>query len=127
MYTVQLNPAVFDSASSPFPAFLNAPVEARNKVRVPLDTMDGNPCNYEWSPKPVPLGPADSPIVRERRVLYIGLQPIQLIYSIVETGWTANSYLARLLAHYVDTGLIIVKKDGTVVTTAALIAFAKDN
>lgn len=127
MYTVQLNPAVFDSATTPFPAFLNAPVEERNKVRVPLDTMDGNPSSYEWSPKPVPSGPADAPIVRERRVLYVGLQALQLRDLIVESGWTTNSYLARLLAHYLDVGLILVKKDVVDVSVATLMTFAKDN
>lgn len=126
MYTVQLNPQVFNTVSSPIPAFLKVAEEHRGKLRVCLDTMDGSPMNNEWSPKPLTRGPADSPIVRERRALYIGVHPIQLIDSIVEVGWTGNSYVARLLAHYTDTQLIQVKKDGAVVSSATLRTFIKD-
>jgi hypothetical protein len=126
MYTVQLNPNVFNTVSSPIPSFLTVPEAYRNNLRVPLDTMDGTPANNEWYPAPVPRGPAWAPIVRNRRCLYVGVQPLQLMDSLVETGWTGNSYVARMLAHYVDTQLILVKKDGSVVASSTLRTYTKD-
>lgn len=126
MYTVQLNPEVFNTLTSPIPSFLAVPESQRNGIRVPLDTMDGTPSNYEWNPVPAPRGPVWAPIARQRRVLYIGVHPVQLMDTLVETGWTSNSFLARLLAHYTDTKLILVKKDGSVVSSSTLRSFVKD-
>ena len=120
MYTVQIDPAWMTNS----PKFVNLPPQYKNKVRITLDAYDGSPHNYEWYPRPTSVGaPPDAPIVRERRALYVGLQPVQLVDSIVESNWTANSIMARMLSRYVEEGLIIVKKNGTPVTSAQLNAF----
>lgn len=120
MYSVQLDDAVF-APGSKYPKLAAVPQEYRNKVRLTIDTEDGQPANYEWYPVPTTVGkPVDYPIVRERRALYLGLQPVYLDDQIVEANWTTNSIVSRMLAHYVMRGLIIVKKNGVVVTAATL-------
>lgn len=114
MYSVQIDPAIFTTK----PVFIKVAPEYRNNVTIDIDTYDAEISSHGWLPKPSYMnGMPEAPASFYDRLFRARLQPQEIDDVFMEKQWSGNlSCVAAIFGRFVGEGLIIVKKNGLVLT-----------